>query len=416
MTDRSPKARPERHPALETASVVLGALSIASGLICNAWTLPAFLEDTSLGLAVFAWIFDASMLVLGLYMIRRKALFARLLLPVGSSLLIFGACFSVLDIYMGYRLLVTADEAVSVENVHIPDPLLGWRLKAGSTGTHKTPEYDVQYTIDERSNKSIPHVGQPRLNVVFLGDSYTFGHGVANEDTFANIIQSDHVTDDVHVHNAGVMGYGLVQMYGRFLELEDGVGPGDLVVLTPTSADVWRNLTDFMFPAQFIFRDEVIRVETYPYLDAEGSLEAARLDTPYNRAKALLFYSMFTGRPFHLLYQRLIPDTTEEALAVVDAIRSRTEQKGARFALLFLPTTDECLAQAYDADVSRFDYIDILHAFPPDEQGIAEIVLGEKDTHWNRAGHERAAQAIVEALVERGDLAADMLRQSGREE
>jgi hypothetical protein len=404
MTDQRTTAKTERRPALENASVALGALAILTGLGCNAWTLPAFLEDSSPALIAFAWIFDAAMLILGVLVVRYKKLFARLLVPVGTSMFVFGACFGVLDVYTGYRFLVTADQGTSIENVHVPDPHLGWQLKPGSTGTHKTPEYDVEYAIDERGFKTVSHQGTPKVSITFFGDSYTFGHGVPNEDTFANIIQNEHVTSDVHVYNAGVMGYGLVQMYERFLELEEDVDQDNLIVLTPTSADIKRNLSDFMFPAQFIFRDKIIRVETYPYLDAEGSVRYAKLDTPYNRAKALLFYSTFVGRPLHLVYQRLIPDTTEEALGIVDSIRQRVERKGGQFALIFLPSTGECLAQAYDVDISRFDRGDIMDAFPSDEQGLAEIMLGEKDTHWNRAGHEIAAQAIVDMLVAQGKL------------
>jgi hypothetical protein len=299
---------------------------------------------------------------------------------------------------------------VTVADVHIPDPHLGWRLEAGSTGTHRTPEFDVQYQIDERGFKAVPHEGTPTRSVYVFGDSYAFGHGVPNEESLTNIIQREHVTGDVHVYNVAVMGYGFVQMYGRFLELEQDIGPGDLVVLAPTSADIRRNMTDFMFPAQFIFRDKTIRVERYPYLDAEGNIQTAELDTPYNRARALLFFSRFAGRPFHWLYERTIPDTTEQALDIVARMRSRTESRGAQFVLVFLPTTGESLKQAYNVDISRFDYLDMMNAFPSDEAGIAEIVLGEVDTHWNRKGHEIAARAIVERLVAQGKLDSDVLR------
>ena len=402
-------ARP-KSKALEIAALALGALAILVGAGCNAWTLPALIGESSTSLVIFAWVLDVALVMIGFLVIRRRELIARLLIPVGASLLLFCGCLSLLDVYVGYRFLVTADRDVAVENVHVPDPHLGWRLKAGSTGTHRTPEYDVQYTIDERGFRAVPHEGTPARSVYFFGDSYAFGHGVPNEQTFPNVIQREYVAKDVHVYNAGVMGYGLVQMYARFLELEAEIGPGDLVVLAPTSADIRRNMADFMFPAQFIFRDKVIKVERYPYLDAEGNVQAAELDTPYNRAKALLFFSRFAGRPFHLLYKRTIPDTTEQALDIVARMRSRTEGRGAQFALVFLPTTHESLKRAYDVDISRFDYTDIMAAFPSDEKGIAEITLGEIDTHWNRAGHEIAARAILESLVAHGKLDSESLQ------
>ena len=125
------KARPAPDSAarpgskvLETAALALGVLAILSGVGCNAWTLPALIGESSPSLVVFAWVFDVALVLIGLLVIRRKELVAHLLLPVGTSLLLFCGCLSLLDVYVGYRFLVTADRDVTIEDVRelILDP------------------------------------------------------------------------------------------------------------------------------------------------------------------------------------------------------------------------------------------------------------------------------------------------------
>ena len=80
-----------------------------------------------------------------------------------------------------------------------------------------------------------------------------------------------------------------------------------------------------------------------------------------------------------------------------------TEKKGAQFVLIFLPLPYECLIRSYYEDISSFPYFDIMHFFPSQQQELKKIVFNTDD-HWNRAGHEIAAKAIITTLVEKGLL------------
>jgi hypothetical protein len=120
------------------------------------------------------------------------------------------------------------------------DPRLGFAHAASSSGTHETPEFRVRYTIDEEGCRAIPGARRQRRGVLFLGDSFTFGHGVEDHQTFSAVLSADH-WPHVPVRNCGVMGSGTGQAY---LQLELALAQKQLpsaVVYGWTSADLQRN-------------------------------------------------------------------------------------------------------------------------------------------------------------------------------
>jgi hypothetical protein len=92
------------------------------------------------------------------------------------------------------------------------DNKLGWKLIAKSGVRDSGPKYfDVKYEIDESGFKKINNSeGKPDFSIYFFGDSFTFGEGVKNEDTFTNIIKDKYLKEEVYVYNAAVAGYGIV--------------------------------------------------------------------------------------------------------------------------------------------------------------------------------------------------------------
>jgi hypothetical protein len=387
----SPPETRFRRPAL----VLIGL-----ALLCNGWSWQRLIPAESLlnneANEILLWVLAAGLLSLALILLKWPLALLKNLKPLAFSLAFFVSLFLGVDMGLGYLELIRPSDEI-IENVHIPDDQLGWRPKPNSAGRHRSEGFDVTYVLDEHGFKAVEQSGRPELRLFFFGDSYTFGHGVTNEDTFPNIIAAKYVTPPVHVYNTAVMGHGIVQMYQRFLLTLDQIQPGDLVIFTPLARDLERNLEDFMFPSQFVFNQGFLKVDRYPYYDG-GQIKTAELRSPLNKFKTLLFNARFTGPNFYLLYRLLArPDTTAEALAMLESARQLTEQKGAKFSLFFLPRRSEAEHRRYDADISAFAYHDLMAYFPAQNEAVAAIGLAH-DSHWNRLGHELAAIAVVDTL------------------
>ena len=99
--------------------------------------------------------------------------------------------------------------------LHRSDPLLGWVLNPDPQSFHHrlldkqgVLQYDVVYSVagGTRLTSNSAHGGSA---LIAAGCSFTFGHGVNDEDTWPWRLQDD--LPQYHVINAGCMGYGTDQ-------------------------------------------------------------------------------------------------------------------------------------------------------------------------------------------------------------
>jgi hypothetical protein len=254
------------------------------------------------------------------------------------------------------------------------------------------------FEIDRNGFKKVNNTEKHDFRIYFFGDSQTFGH-VRNKDTFPNISKDKYVTDEINVYNAGVMGYGIVQMFQRFLNIEDQLQQGDIIIFTPLAEDITRNIKDFFIPYAYLFI-ELFPAEKYPFFD-NGVIRYHKIEMNlYNKLKVLALIAPYTGRFWTSLHRKFIPDTTDEALNMIMIIKRKVEDKGGKFVLFFLPRTEECMRGSYNLDITGFDYFDIMHFFPSQKDDLDKLIIGNEDKiHWNVKGHEIAARAIVETLI-----------------
>jgi len=89
----------------------------------------------------------------------------------------------------------------------IPDTGLGWVLQPGFEGQHLHQDFSVTYRVTETGfRKTRPQPLDPsRPVVLILGDSYTFGLGVEDDQTFSSLLSRDYPRKAWV--NAGVIGY-----------------------------------------------------------------------------------------------------------------------------------------------------------------------------------------------------------------
>lgn len=107
------------------------------------------------------------------------------------------------------------------DSEYAPDPQLGWKNREGQFDLvdpeRKTPFRYTNWSGGRRAtgecdpslNPDNAAAGTPR--VMFFGDSYVQGYGLANQQTFAWIVQKNH--PELAIFNFGTADYGTYQSY-----------------------------------------------------------------------------------------------------------------------------------------------------------------------------------------------------------
>jgi len=95
-------------------------------------------------------------------------------------------------------------------------PIKGW-FEPGKVYRQVTNEYDARTTITPEGHR-VPGVDHGSPEVIFLGDSFTYGYGLADEQTFASIYcNARHVT----CANLGLPGSGTKRQLERLEQFLD---------------------------------------------------------------------------------------------------------------------------------------------------------------------------------------------------
>ena len=96
--------------------------------------------------------------------------------------------------------------------------VFGYEHQPNSKGRHHGREFDVWYSIDANGCRYSPDVRKldSTVDVSFLGCSWTFGHGVADGESFPAVIAR---TTGLMCENHGVMGWGTAHALLKLREI-----------------------------------------------------------------------------------------------------------------------------------------------------------------------------------------------------
>lgn len=336
----------------------------------------------------------------GLYLRSGRRLFAGLTIGAIATLLpaMFIGEVGLVLLRHGYGDRMLGDVPDIVE----PHPQLIYTLIPGAVDRHTSlGNFDVVYEIDGHGRKAIPGGDDAPRSLHVFGDSFTFGFGVANEDTWLNLVD-ERLGPRIAVHNYGVIGYSLEQM---LLSLERNralVERGDHVLFTPMSDDLARSLAGRSYVCGGMIRSE--GNEVFPVLEEDGGWRQADLAEECS----FLFDSVLANSPLPVGFGALVrswrrTEGRREMIDNADRIFARAAavaaERGASFDLVFIATPDECATGrlAFDLEGLETPWTSLLPACP-DGPEAAHALRFPFDGHWNPAGHAWAAAALLEIL------------------
>lgn len=208
------------------------------------------------------------------------------------------------------------------------DPLLGWIPAAGVDGISYEGVRIHTNQAHMRGRRDYPRERTDATRIVAVGDSYTFGQCVEDDETWPAVLER--VLPDSEVLNLGVMGYGQDQALLRMRR--DGLPYApDVVVFGFHPSNVRRNVLSFRDYAKPRFRltDQGLELENVP-VPPPSTYEQLWPPRLWNFV-TILRDSYATRRP------EFRTQMFDLSTAIVRRMAEEAEAAGARLAVVFLP-------------------------------------------------------------------------------
>jgi hypothetical protein len=272
--------------------------------------------------------------------------------------------------------------------VFAPDPELGWRMRPGIRHERETDEFHVVYASNAQGFRAAADFDaiETRRRIAVVGDSVSFGQGVALEETWGARVGAG-LPDSV-AYNFAMPGFGIDQMW---LTVRSQALPRrpDLVIVGFINDDFARSLSAWradlrMTKPSFVLEDGRLR----PARVDDRPAAAWRLVQDHSRVWALV------GRLRRLVSMRLpVGEWWTLNAAILDAIRADCDAAGVPVLFAYLPVKGVRAFPTLPAHMRRTGaaFLDL------GQPGFApEGLHYERDRHPNVRGHRWIAERVLE--------------------
>lgn len=301
----------------------------------------------------------------------------------------------------------------------IYDPTKGWISRPGLRNENvfdgkflntnsKGLRGKTEYAYDKPPDK---------LRIVVLGDSYTFGDDVSDDETYPYYLQQ--MFPRFEVINMGVHGYGHDQML--ILLKEEGLKyKPDIVILGFVYLDIYRNsisFRDYAKPAFFLEDGELVKKNAcVPSPEESLKREWARpkLYDLYNIFQRRALYNRYSVR--YGLFQKIRERATHDlTYCILDEMVSLIKSIDAKPIFVYLPHRIELREDRGSAaeETYFFDYcrtnesLECFSVLPYMAEQNEPDKLFMPSLHYSPSGNLSVAEAIRGALIERGVFAGN---------
>ncbi|MCB9665249.1 MAG: hypothetical protein H6732_14150 [Alphaproteobacteria bacterium] len=268
-------------------------------------------------------------------------------------------------------------------------PVLGWVNRPRSV-----LENGLQVTVDANGFRDLggPDPTDASRTVVVVGDSFSFGTDLADEDVFLAHVQA--ALPDVAIVDLGVPIYGPDQMWLSYREQGRALAP-DLVVMALLGVDLFRAEHDLIaFPKpRFVLRDGALALRGVPAPD-RATTRAVSLFRPRLLDVGLVLAQAVTGP--------VSSDDPALQRAIVQGFVDEVRGDGVEVLVLGLPD-----GSVEDDDLAWFPKVcgdpEVCMAIDPGFAAARQAgvdVLGPWN-HWSPEGSRRVADAVMAAVGDR---------------
>ena len=273
------------------------------------------------------------------------------------------------------------------------DEHTGWKLPPDGELRETMKDYSVVYHGDKRGFRGNARGTDPppsRLRIVIAGDSFTFGIGVEDSQTFSALIEERH--PGAWTYNLGISAFGIDQMWRALLSYGYTLEP-DIVIVAFIPRDLGRSLT--------AYRKDHIWREKPVFRLRDGRLEEM---TEENRPGVIRSY--FLQRSALFGYWLRIEGSLSRRWPIgyrwrlnrrlFERIRNDTEKRGARLLVVHIPNKRLHSYPLFERAFARMgvDFLDLQPLLPEN----AEALYFTNDEHLTPQGHAFVADHVARFL------------------
>jgi hypothetical protein len=294
------------------------------------------------------------------------------------------------------------------------DPEIGF-VPTPNSSTTRTDGPTLSYHVyTDRRGARVSNPGDQsadKLDVLFIGDSFTWGHGVENENTYAALVAQ-------HLHlasaNLAMASYGTTQALQM---LRRNLDSRPRTVIYPIVTDHWRRNVSECAPTYYPFCIDCSYVGKASNglpeirLPRSNGVRRTELQIEYERhdlppVQWLVHGTdVIFGRILSKAAQAQASDARLQATAMdflLSEMTKTVKAVGASLVVVFIPARDEAPgAPAQLAQLSHqlgFRLLDVTQSMRANSSATATLYL--PDGHPNKAGHALIAKDIINFLSE----------------
>lgn len=294
-------------------------------------------------------------------------------------------------------------------------PPVSWELLPNYVGQYHQQTTPVKVSTNELAMRD-PRLTDARRGakrrVLLLGDSVTFGRGVADEDTFSRRLEE--LIPDCAAFNAGVSGYDTRQELHRLRRLGPEIKPHLVVlgwyrndVIVPSDAVAAKVFEGYLVPLDSTEEDFLRWKARY--------IDHTHNPLDWSALIRLLRIEVKNWRTESKLEQRAEQDEVvsredggyQRCLQAIREIKAWCEQNGARFVVFLFPAREHVEVEGVEVEYRRLLSEDLAAAgvtlhdlHEPWRKHWREtqetLYLPRDRCHPNEAGHRQAAAWIAE--------------------
>jgi hypothetical protein len=340
-------------------------------------------------------------------------------LCAASILVGAGLCELWLRVFVPPRVYTWTRDILQQE-ISAPSATAGYVNRANARVRFKNREFDTRVAINSRSlrDKEYDYARHGRNRIVVLGDSFSFGWGVEQEDCVTEILEQRYLRN-TDVINMSVPGYNTRQEVDLYREEGTRYDPQLVAVFWFQNDDAsdWREMG-------FYFRDGRLYLSRY---DGQELSAADRMLKSWMRRSYLFCFleiewsrwreakvehaeerrdaAVKAGRREHRKWTRL-----ERLLG---ELKHDLDARGAKLLLVNIPESGDYRRNVELGTLAAHlgaEFLDLAPRFQELPPGDQEELYYTLDRHWTPKGHRTAALFLADHLRQNGLLAPSAFR------